>query len=152
MYVPSLISLFSKPVISHIEEKAILLYIVFALFSEVVALLQPIFVSFVAISAVLCCCFKVMSVVRILPFTCTDKAIVYFYWQIADEGQSFESTVKAMQSHARPRNCQFSKTSTAILTKLIFKALYGDYFSRVKQGGTSDMMDSYVGTCPCETV
>ena len=96
------------------------------------------------------CC--LMSLVGILPFTCTDKAIVYFYWQIADEGQSFESTVKAMQSHARPRNCQFSKTSTGILTKLILKALYGDYFSRVKQGGTSDMMDSYVGMCPCETV
>ena len=105
-------------------------YILYALFSEVVALLQPIFVSFVAISAVLCCCFKVMSLVGILPFTCTDKAIVYFYWQIADEGQSFESTVKAMQSHARPRNRQFSKTSTGILTKLILKALYGDYFSR----------------------
>ena len=92
--------------------------------------MQPIFVSFVAISAVLCCCFKVMSLVGILPFTCTDKAIVYFYWQIADEGQSFDSTVKAMQSHARPRNRQFSKTSTGILTKLILKALYGDYFSR----------------------
>ena len=112
------------------RKPGILLYIVFALFSEVVALLQPIFVSFVAISSVLCCCFKVMSLVGILPFTCTDKAIVYFYWQIADEGQSFESTVKAMQSHARPRNRQFSKTSTGILTKLILKALYGDYFSR----------------------
>ena len=130
MHVHSLIFLFSKPVVSHIEEKAILLYIVFALFSEVVTVLQPIFVSFVAISAVLCCCFKVMSLVGILPFTCTEKAIVYFYWQIADEGQSFESTVKAMQSHARPRNRQFSKTSTGILTKLILKALYGDYFSR----------------------
>ena len=112
------------------RKPGILLYIVFALFSEVVALLQPIFVSFVVISAVLCCCFKVMSLVGILPFTCTEKAIVYFYWQIADEGQSFESTVKAMQSHARPRNRQFSKTSTGILTKLILKALYGDYFSR----------------------
>ena len=87
------------------------------------------FVSYVAISAVLCCCFKVMSLVGILPFTCTDKAIVFF-WQIADEGQSFESTLKAMQSHARPRNRQFSKMSTSILTKLILKALYGDYFSR----------------------
>ena len=29
----------------------------------------------------------------------TIKAIVYFYWQIADEWQSFESTVKAMQDH-----------------------------------------------------
>ena len=130
MYVHSLIFLFSKPVVSHIEEKAILLYIVFALFSEVVTLLQPIFVSFVVISAVVCCCFKVMLLVCILPFTCTDKAIVYFYWQIADEWQSFESTVEAMQSHARPRNRQFSKTSTGILTKLILKALYGDYFSR----------------------
>ena len=99
MYVHSLIFLFSKPVVSHIEEKAILLHIVFALFSEVVTVLQPIFVSFVAISAVLCCCFKVMLLVCILPFTCTDKAIVYFYWQIADEWQSFESTVKAMQDH-----------------------------------------------------
>ena len=71
-----------------------------------------------------------MLLVCILPFTCTDKAIVYFYWQIADEWQSFESTVEAMQSHARPRNRQFSKTSTGILTKLILKALYGDYFSR----------------------
>ena len=112
------------------RKPGILLYIVFALFSEVVTLLQPIFVSFVAISAVLCCCFKVMLLVCILPFTCTDKAIVYFYWQIADERQSFESTVEAMQSHARPRNRQFSKTSTNILTKLILKALYGDYFSR----------------------
>ena len=60
------------------RKPGILLYIVFALFSEVVALLQPIFVSFVVISAVLCCCFKVMSLVGILPFTCTDKAIVYF--------------------------------------------------------------------------
>lgn len=51
MYFPSLIFLFSKPGVSRIEEKGILQYIVFALFSEVVALLQPIFVSFVAISA-----------------------------------------------------------------------------------------------------
>ena len=85
--------------------------------------LSPFLLSYVAVS-------RSCRLSAFLPFTCTDKATVYFYWQIADEGQSFESTVKAMQSHARPRNRQFSKTSTGILTKLILKALYGDYFSR----------------------
>ena len=85
--------------------------------------LSPFLLSYVAVS-------RSCRLSAFLPFTCTDKATVYFYWQTADEGQSFESTVKAMQSHARPRNRQFSKTSTGILTKLILIALYGDYFSR----------------------
>ena len=39
-----------------------------------------------------------------------------------------------MQSHSRPRNHQFSKTSTSILTKLTLKALYG----AVRQTQTAD--------------
>ena len=57
----------SKPVVSRFEEGAfvgiLLLYLCFSLF---LLQFQLIFVSFVIISAILCCFFKAMLIVRIL--------------------------------------------------------------------------------------
>ena len=59
MYVPCL-KLISKPVISHIEEEAMLLLVFHLHFSLSLSWFQPIFVSFVALSTALCPCFKAM--------------------------------------------------------------------------------------------
>ena len=132
MYVPSLIFLFSKPVISHIEEKAMSLsvfyyYILYLHFSLRLShycnlplyYLSPFLLSYVAVS----------RSCRLSAFYPSLVQTSQLFISTGEE-QSFESTVKAMQLHARPRNCQFSKMSTSILTKLILKALYGDYYSR----------------------
>ena len=60
----------SKPVISYIEEEAMLLCgisLLYSRFSMSLSQFQPILVSLVTISAVLCHCFKATSLVGILP-------------------------------------------------------------------------------------
>ena len=64
MYVPSLNF---KPVVSRFEEGAFVgILLLYLCFSLSLLQFQLIFVSFVIISAILCCFFKAMLIVRIL--------------------------------------------------------------------------------------